>query len=170
MKIAITGAHRVGKTTLVEILQETLAGYEFRMEPYYELEEAGYEFAESPNVDDYLEQLEYSAKQISSSDDNVIFDRCPVDLLAYIQAIDETINIRTLYNKVERFISKIDLLVFIPIEEPDLIICQDFDLPELRNRVNEILKESVWTFGIETIEVNGSLLNRRDQVISRITS
>jgi len=60
MKIAITGAHRVGKTTLAEKLHENLANYDFRMEPYYELEESGYEFSEIPDIDDFIKQLEYS--------------------------------------------------------------------------------------------------------------
>ena len=169
MKIAITGSHRVGKTTLAEKLHESLADYEIRMEPYYELEELGYEFSETPNADDFLEQLEYSIKQITTSDLNVIFDRCPIDLLAYIQAIDETQNIQTLYNKIKSIITGIDLLVFVPIETPDLMICQASDSPKLRNRVNELLKELIWDFGIETIEVKGTLLNRRDQVLRKIS-
>jgi GTPase SAR1 family protein len=90
MKIVITGAHRVGKTTLVEKLQENLVDYDFKIEPYLELEEQGYEFSERPNVDDFLKQLEYSIKQISSTGYNVIFDRSPIDFLAYIKAVDET--------------------------------------------------------------------------------
>lgn len=169
MKIAITGAHRVGKTTLVEKLQENLADYDFRMEPYYELEESGYEFSEGPNVDDFLKQLEYSIKQISTSDYNVIFDRCPFDFLAYIQAIDKTKNIQSLYNRVESIMKEIDLLIFVPIEEPDLILCQESDLPKLRNKVNEILNDWILDFVIETIKVKGTLLNRRDQVLNKIS-
>jgi len=165
MKIAITGAHRVEKTTLVEKLQEYLADYDFRIEPYYALEESGYEFSERPNVDDFLKQLEYSIKQISTSDHNVIFDRCPIDFLAYIQAIDETKNIQLLRNKIESVMAEIDLLVFVPIEEPDLMICQESDFPKLRNKVNEILNELIFDFSIETLKVKGTLLNRRDQVL-----
>lgn len=169
MEIAVTGAHRVGKTTLVEKLQENLAGYDFRMEPYHELEESGYEFSARPNVDDFLEQLEYSIKQISTSNDNVIFDRCPIDFLAYIQAIDESINIQPLYNKIESIMTEIDLLVFVPIEKPDLIICQKSDFPKLRNKVNFILNDLIWDFGVETIEVKGTLPSRLNQALSKIS-
>jgi AAA+ ATPase superfamily predicted ATPase len=169
MKIAITGAHRVGKTTLVEKLQENLADYDIRIEAYYELEESGYEFSERPNVDDFLVQFEYSIKQLATNDYNVIFDRCPIDFLAYIQAIDETKNIQSLYNRVESIMQEIDLLVFVPIEEPDLIVCQESDLPKLRKKVNDILKDWILDFGIETIQVKGTLLNRRDQVLNKIS-
>ncbi len=169
MKIALTGAHRVGKTSLAEKLQEYLPDYDLRKEPYYELEESGYEFSEIPSADDFLKQLEYSIKQISTSADNVIFDRCPIDFLAYIQAIDETRNIQSIFKKVESIMKGIDLLVFVPVEEPDLILCQDSDLPELRIKVNEILNDWIWDFGIEAIEVKGTLLNRRDQVLGKIS-
>ena len=170
MRIAITGAHRVGKTTLGEILHESLPAYDFRMEPYYELEESGFEFSEIPNVDDLLILLEYSIKQIPTSDHNVLFDRCPIDFLAYIQALDETIHLQPLYNKVENIMEEIDLLVFVPVEEPDLILCQEADLPKLRYKVNEILNDWVLDFGIDTITVKGTLLNRRDQVLGKISS
>jgi hypothetical protein len=168
MKISITGAHRVGKTTLAEKLQETLSDYKFRMEPYYELEELGYEFSDRPDVDDFLQQLEYSIQQIPKSDPNVIFDRCPIDFLAYIQALDETRNIQSLYNQVESIMTGIDLLVFVPVEDPDLILCPVSEFPELRTKVNEILQDLILNFGIQTITVNGTLLNRRDQVLIKI--
>jgi len=168
MKIAITGAHRVGKTSLAEKLHESLAGYDIRMEPYYELEESGYEFSGRPNTEDFLKQLEYSVKQISTSGKNVIFDRCPVDFLAYIQALDQTRNIQLIYNKIERIFTEIDLLVFVPIGEPDLIVCQESDLPKLRNRVNQILSDWVPDLGISTLEVKGTLVNRLNQVLNKI--
>ena len=169
MKITITGAHCVGKTTLAEELQEYLTHYELRIEPYYELEELGYSFSETPDVHDFIEQLDYSIKQISTSEDNVIFDRCPFDFLAYIKAIDESRNIQSIFNHVERIMSKIDLLVFVPIDKPDLIICRESDLPELRFRVNEILNDWKTDFRTETLVVNGTVSNRRDQILRKIS-
>lgn len=161
MKIAITGTHRVGKTTLAEALQEKLAGYEVRQEPYYDLEEAGYLFTETPDVEDFIDQFKHSVKQLSTSDSHVIFDRCPVDLLAYIHAIDEKRPIQSLFNEAERIMAEIDLLIFIPIE--------DTDEQELRTRVNDILQEWVWDFGVETIEVSGTLQERIAKVVGKIS-
>ena len=39
MKIAITGAHRVGKTTLAKKLHESFPGCDCYTEPYFELED-----------------------------------------------------------------------------------------------------------------------------------
>jgi GTPase SAR1 family protein len=169
MKIVITGAHRVGKTTLAEKLQESLADYDILQEPYYELEELGYVFSEIPNTDDFIAQLEHSIKQIAINEDNVIFDRCPIDFLAYIQAIDGSRSIQSIFNKVESIMSNVDLLVFVPIEKPDLITCGELDFPELRYQVNEILNDWIWDFGIETLEVRGNLLSRIDQVLRKIS-
>lgn len=169
MKIAITGAHRVGKTTLAEKLHEHFNNFELHAEPYYELEELGHIFSETPNIDDFTEQLEYSIKQVSASGDNLIFDRCPIDLLAYIQAIGKSENIESLYHKVQNVITEIDLLVFVPIENPDLISCPESELSELRHQVNEILNEWIWDFDIETLEVNGTLAARLNQVINKVS-
>lgn len=171
MKIAVTGTHRVGKTTLIDQLQESLPEYTTRLEAYYELEEEGYTFAEIPTVDDYIKQLEYSIGQITQSGDNVIFDRCPLDMLAYIQATDEfgDSDIQTLYQRVQDSMKEIDLLVFIPIEQPDLIGCPQSDLPQLRLRVDEILNDLIWDFDVDTVQVFGSVEARKNQVLKYLS-
>lgn len=169
MKIAIAGAHRVGKTTLAEELIKHLPGYVLKKEPYHELEESGYDFSEIPEADDFIAQFEYAVEQISEDDDKVIFDRCPVDLLAYIHAIDRSRNIQSLFATAQEIIEEIDLLVFVPIEEPDVISYEKSDFPKLRNKVNDILNEWIWDFDIETIEVHGTLANRRNQILNKIS-
>jgi GTPase SAR1 family protein len=168
MKIAIVGAHRVGKTTLAEELLENLPEYTLEMEPYHQLEAAGYEFSEIPSAEDYIEQFNYSIKQVSKGENNVIFDRCVIDLLAYLHAIDPNRNIQPLFETAQSTMVGIDLLVFVPVEEPDLISVHQTDLPKLRSMVNDLLNDWIWDPGIEVIEVNGSLAQRRDQVLSKI--
>lgn len=168
VKIAISGAHRVGKTTLAEGLLKHLPAYVLTMEPFYELEESGYISSEVPDVEDFITQFHYSVDQLSGDEQNIIFDRCPLDILAYVHAIDPGRNIQSLFDTAQTIIEEIDLLVFVPIEEPDLIFCQESDLPELRYKVNEVLIN--WVEGLQTniIEVNGTILNRRNQVINKI--
>jgi GTPase SAR1 family protein len=170
MKIAVTGAHRTGKTTLVEELLEALPDYVSKSEAYYELEETGYVFSEIPGLDEYLLLLEHSISQVNTSGDNVIFDRCPIDMLAYIQAVNENGNfdIRSLYQRVQQAINEIDLLVFVTIENPDRIGCQESDLPELREQVNDLLGDWIWDFNLDVVEVSGSVEKRTEQVIEHI--
>lgn len=169
MKIAIAGAHRVGKTTLAEKLSEHFSHYALQPEPYYQLEELGHIFSETPTIDDFIDQFKYSIKQISVSENNVIFDRCPIDLLAYIQAINASGNIESMYHSVQNAIKEMDLLVFVPIETPDIISCPAFEFSELRHQVNEILNEWIWDFDLETIEVTGTLSARMHQVIKKMS-
>ena len=175
MKIAVTGAHRVGKTTLIDKLQESLPEYVSKAEAYYELEETGFVFSDKPVTEEYIMLLEHSIKQITTNEENVIFDRCPVDMIAYIQATSEfeNFNIQSLYERVQEAMIEIDLLVFVPVEKPDLIGCPESDLPELRRKVNGILNEWIWdfnfNFNIDTIEVTGTLPARRDQVIRHMS-
>jgi len=107
---------------------------------------------------------------VSTSGDNVIFDRCPIDMLAYIQAVSEYDNfdIRSMYQRVQQVMTEIDLLIFVAIENPDRIACQESDLPELRERVNEILSEWIWDFNTDVVEVSGSLKVRINQVMEHI--
>lgn len=170
MKIAITGTHRVGKTTLAEKLYEIFPDYEHYSEPYFELEEAGNIFPEIPTIDDYIAQLEYSIKQIDKSDNDAIFDRCPIDLFAYIQAIstDTSLHLQSIFSKIQNTIDTIDLLIFVPIEDPDIISCSESDLPELRYLVNDILRDIICDFDIETIEVSGNLSKRLSQIQKKI--
>lgn len=168
MKIAIIGAHQVGKTTLAEELIEKLTDYTLETEPYLQLEESGYEFSSPPTGNDFLEQFNYSLKLVSKHQDNVIFDRCIIDTLAYLHAVEPERNIEKLFKTVEEALIEVDLLVFVPVEEPDLIAKHQIDMPELRDTVNEILNDWICNFSVETIEVQGNISNRVDQVLNKI--
>lgn len=169
MRIAIVGAHKVGKTTLAEELLECLPGYTLEMEPYYQLEASGYKFSEIPTAQDFVEQFDCSVRLVSQSENNVIFDRCVIDILAYLHVIDPGRNIQWLFETAQTIIAGIDLLVFVPIEEPDLISGHQADQPRLRGLVNDLLYEWIGDFNIEAIEVNGILSNRRNQVLAKIS-
>lgn len=170
MRIAFTGSHRVGKTTLAEEIADSLPDYEFIIEPYLQLEEEGYLFSEVPTLDDYIEQFNFSVEQLQNSGDNVIFDRCPLDLLAYVYAVGKKKNISDLYEEMAAAIAEIDLLVFVPIENVDLIGCQESNLPNLRQEVNDILENWIGDFSNEILEVSGTLENRKKQILNKITS
>jgi nicotinamide riboside kinase len=168
MRIAILGAHLVGKTTLAEKLHESFPDYEFYPEPYFELQEMGFAFSEMPTADDYMMQLEHSLKQILRSDKDAIFDRSPIDLLAYALAVDNKLNFSSIFTKIQNVIKEIDVFVWVPIEEPDRISCSDSNLPELRYEVNDLLGELIDDFEIEVIKVKGSLSERLNQIQNKI--
>ena len=75
VRIAISGTHRVGKSTLVEELSAALPKYKTVDEPYHAMEEDGYEFADPPSLEDFEAQLEHAIETLNESEDNTLFDR-----------------------------------------------------------------------------------------------
>lgn len=67
-------------------------------------------------------------------------------------------------------IAEIDLFVFVPIEKVDLIVCQESDLLDLRQEVNDILEDWIGYFSNEILEVSGTLENRKKQILDKIMS
>ncbi|MNE20609.1 hypothetical protein D3C87_32700 [compost metagenome] len=170
MKIALTGAHRVGKTTLAEKLHVFLSDYILVQEPYVELEEKDYSFSETPELEDFSAQLEYAIERIGMDEPDVIFDRCPLDLLAYIFVIGGAKASQHFYTKVMEAMTEIDLLVFVPIENPDRIGCPESEFPQLRKQVNELLEEWINDFDLEIVQINGDLSERENQILRTISN
>ena len=174
MKIAVSGAHRTGKSTLVAELCSVLPGYSCYGEPYHLLEEEGHIFPELPGLEDFELQLDYSIELISSSDDNVIFDRCPVDFLAYMMtyADFDDYDLQAWLPKVLNALEQLDLLVLVPIEEPDLIVCPEWEDPELRIRVNDelysLILGDIGDFHVPVVTVNGAVSERVHQVLENM--
>ena len=168
MRIALTGSHRVGKTTLAEALANSLPGYELLQEPYLQLEESGYLFSEIPTQDDYIAQFNCSIKQIQESGDDVIFDRCPLDLLAYVFVTSKSKSIQSLYTEMTDAISQLDLIVYVPIQTPDIIFCDESDLPKLRCDVNEIIQSWIGEYPLDVLTIHGSLDQRKMLVLNSI--
>lgn len=176
MRIAISGTHFSGKSTLVEALSEALPQYTTVEEPYHLLQEEGYEFAELPSIEDFELQLERSIENLDGSASNVIFDRCPADILGYLLSHTgiEVFDLEEWLPRVQTAISKLDLIVFLPIEEPDRIVLPWSQDAAYRQRVDEKLKEIIlensFDFEVDVLEVTGSPLTRIERVLAHIRS
>jgi predicted ATPase len=88
MRIGIAGTHGTGKTTLAAALCARLPGHVTADEPYYLLEDEGYDFAFPPSPDDYRALLARSLRSLGAQPPHpgVVFDRTPLDYLAYLAA------------------------------------------------------------------------------------
>src|SRR5580692_11285126 len=86
MRVGISGTHGTGKTTLAEALCAHLPGHVAADEPYDLLEEEGYEFGFPPSPDDYRALLARSLRCLSDPLPGIVFDRTPLDYLAYLAA------------------------------------------------------------------------------------
>jgi len=174
MRIAFSGSHRVGKTTLVERVADALPAYATVDEPYYLLEADGYEFAEQPSLDDFEAQLERSLAALDDGEPDVLFDRCPADILAYLLVHDDAARFDPddWLERVRDAMQTLDLVVFVPIEDPDRIALASHDDAERRGAVHDKLRDLLIDdapgFDAEVLTVTGDLRARVDQVMARI--
>jgi hypothetical protein len=159
MRIAISGSHLVGKTTLAEALAEALPRYELVPEPYYLLEEDGHEFAEMPSIEDF--------------GTNVILDRCPLDILGYLITHQnaDAFQLEDWMPRVRESVAKLDLIVFVPIAEPDRVAVPRSQAL-LRAEVDMVLRDSIvddaYGLEVDVITTAGTPAARLRQVMAHL--
>jgi predicted ATPase len=175
MKIAVAGSHRVGKSTLVEELSRSLPGTRTVDEPYRLLEDESHEVADVPAVEDFELQLERSIQCLSGEEGDVLFDRSPVDLVAYLLTHDDAdaFDLGDWLPRVRTAMAELDLVVYVPIEDPDRIPVARSDAA-WRARVDAalraILVDDPWDLAVPVLEVTGSVRDRVHQVLARLRS
>jgi len=176
MRIAVSGTHRAGKSTLVEALSVALPNYDALDEPYHQLEEEGYEFTEVPSIEDFEQQLERSIECIERSESNTIFDRSPADFLGYLltHSDADAFELSDWLARIQAAVEKLDLIVFVPIEAPDRIVLPRSESRRERLQVNaaliDIVLDDRYGFDVEVMSVTGTPDTRLQQVLARVRS
>jgi hypothetical protein len=172
MRIAISGTHFSGKSTLVAALSEALPQYVVVEEPYALLEEEGHLFADPPSLEDFELQLERAIENMDESGPDMIFDRCPADILGYILAHhDVTVfDLEQWLPRVRAAVQKLDVIIFLPLEEPDRIVLPSSQDAAYRQRVDdelkEVLQDDPFNFEVDVLEVTGSPQMRAGRVLA----
>ena len=122
MRIAVSGTHRNGKTTLVEAFASDHPDFQVEPEPYEQLLEDGEDFLDHYDPDTFVMQLEHLVSRLSrrAAGDRVIFDRSPFDFLAYVAASEErrldTSSVGPdLVELAARGLDHLDLVVWLPL-------------------------------------------------------
>jgi predicted ATPase len=175
MRIAVSGAHRTGKTTLVHALARALPGFVAVEEPYHLLEEEGHAFADPPSLEDFERQLERSIAAVLGEDEDRIFDRCPADVLAYLTTHHDAdaFDADAWMPRVRDAMGRLDLVVFVPVEHPDRVKVSDPEDAAWRRRVDGELRDVLLAdrreLGVEAVEVAGTLRERVRQVLARVS-
>ena len=178
MRIAFSGTHRSGKSALIGELAGLLPRYTTVDEPYDLLEEEGYETAESPSAEDFEAQLERSLVSLEEEETgaNVLFDRCPADVLAYLQTHEDGagFDVDEWLERVIKAMRTLDLVVFVPVESPDRIPVPAHEdrahRMAVHDAIEEMLCEDRYVFEVEVLRVDGDLQSRAQQVLHRIKS
>jgi predicted ATPase len=174
MRIAFSGTHRSGKSTLLERVAELLPRYTTVDEPYHSLEDEGYESAEEPSVADFEAQLERSISALEAGGADVLFDRCPADILAYLMTHDDAAGFDRdeVLDRVRDAMRTLDLVVFVPIEDRDRIALPAHEDRARRRIVHEkledILSDGALGVEVEVLPVAGDVGSRVRQVMARL--
>ena len=174
MRIAVSGAHGTGKSTLVAELARRLPGYEVGEESYHTLVAEGHAFASEPSRDELEVLFDHSCSSLSNTEaEDLVLDRCPVDYLGYLIALPGEVSetLRRWFDRAAAAMARLDLVVFVPIEDPDRI---DVSTNErrLRRRVDlalrEIIVEDTWGLAPRVVEVSGAPGERVEQVLAHV--
>jgi hypothetical protein len=149
MRIAVSGTHFMGKSTLIHDFINANPEYRCEIEPYYKLEETkGVELSLEPSLDSLLEQLDCSIEQLNqcAKETHVIFDRCPVDFIAYAMCVADQdsfdINVSEIaerFPEVKGALDHLDLIVFLPITKEHLIEYTE-ENPNYRKKADHYFK------------------------------
>jgi predicted ATPase len=170
-RIAVSGSHATGKSTLVRGLTQRLPGAIGVDEPYYLLTDEGHTFSDPPSVDDFELLFERSVATLAAvQSEVVIFDRSPADYLAYLVALRPDVSLADYVRAAAEALARLDLVVYVPIETPDRI--QMAEAPRLRRRVDAVLRDMLigqtWGFDAPVLEVQGTPSERASQIVARL--
>jgi predicted ATPase len=146
MRIAVSGTHGVGKSTLIEEFLRRHPEFVHEPEPYRVLvEDLAEEFAAEPCVEDFRRQLEFNIERLGqhAADENVIYERCPIDFLAYIAVLDEW-SAEALVAPAQEAMQHLDIVVYLPFAEAN----EADEFPKLQRAVDrklgKIFREDEW--------------------------
>lgn len=181
MRLAITGTHGTGKTTLLDDLAAALPSYEAVPEPYWLLAQQGTPFADGATTADLEDQIEQSCTLILSTEaqSDVVFDRCPLDFIAYLDVVSamegfEWTPSGKLLVRIEKALATLDLLVFLPLVRPDDIVVP-IEFPKLRSRTDSRLKAIIRNddlglleAGPRVLELSGAAEHRLARLLKEI--
>ncbi|HEY6217701.1 MAG TPA: AAA family ATPase [Pyrinomonadaceae bacterium] len=168
MRIAVSGTHGVGKSTLIEELLRRHPEFEHEPEPYAVLvEDYGEEFSAEPCVEDFLRQLEFNLERLDQhvAGENVVYERCPLDFVAYLNALDANVS-DALMQRISDAMQQLEMIVYLPLDHAS----GDDEFPKLRKAVDRKLRELLDDSNVLVIEATGSTAQRLrtvDQLISK---
>ena len=174
MRVGISGTHGTGKTTLAAALCARLPGHVVADEPYYLLEEQGYEFGFPPSSEDYQALLACSLRSLSSPAPGIVFDRTPLDYLAYLAAAGADPVAEAGQAALRPAFARLDLLVITPVTTETERVLPPAELPGLRARMNDALLELVYDDPLDAwehvpvLELTGPLDRRLSTVLAAL--
>lgn len=158
MRIGVSGTHGVGKSTLIEEFLRVHPEFVHEPEPYVVLvEDYGEEFSAEPCVEDFLRQLEFNLERLGQhvAGEKVIYERCPLDFVAYLHVLDAS-GEQVLLDRVSEAMRQLELIVYLPLDH----LSSAGEFPKLRKAMDRQLNELLTITDVTVVEATGSTAQR----------
>ena len=139
MRLGVSGAHGTGKSTFVADLSDRLPGHIAVVEPYEALEDEGHEFPFPPTAGDYRLQLKRSIDHLRLPGERLIFDRTPLDFLAYLAVLGCAPDQEGSTDELSPLFASLDALILLPMTTEVRELLPTPDLPQLAQAVDDAL-------------------------------
>lgn len=152
MRIAVSGSHSTGKSTLIAAFIARRAHYTHEPEAYEELaDQIAVSGSEGPDAEGLGTLLEHTMSVVASHAPGaaVIFERSPIDYLAYAAATrsisrsDRADFIRTYIPAVREAVRHLDLIAFLPVSSTGPVTARPHEDEGFRERVDEMLRRAL---------------------------
>lgn len=153
VRIAISGTHCSGKTTLAEDFIAAHRDYLHEPEPYEWMGDIyGEALAAEPTADDFWRQMELSVERLGTYGPGarVVAERSPVDFLAYLLALNDLGRagrdcelVASAAELAGAGMANVDLLVVLPLNGRDGIAVPEEEDAALRDAMNDRLVDIV---------------------------
>jgi predicted ATPase len=187
MRIAVSGTHSVGKSTLVADIHKTFGKFLHEEEPYRALRDV-YPIKFGRDSTRYCNGIQcfYNISRVQryrSSRDHVIFDRCPADYIAYSlytahhgQTDLDTAFVESLVRPVRESLRFLDVVVFVPVSQKHPIHLEDDGIRpidkeyrwEVDRHFKRLYRDGLYDLlddkGPRLVEVTGSREERIEQL------
>lgn len=152
MRIAVSGSHSTGKSTLIAAFARKRPHYVFEPEAYEALaDEVTLMPSEGPDPESLAALLEFTAAVLAehSPGSSVIFERSPVDYLAYASATDSFTDseraefMREFAPVVRDAVRDLELIVLLPVSTQGPITSRPGEDEAFRQRVDDELRRAL---------------------------
>lgn len=145
MRIVVSGTHASGKSTLISDFHAAHPRYTVLGDPFDDIDSHDPSSAAS-----FVAQLRVTVARLreSAGERSVIFERGPLDFLAYLTALemlgrgDDALLARA-HELVESSMADIDLIAIVPLDARHPIDLPDDEDPELREAMEDALLEAL---------------------------
>jgi len=165
MKIAISGAHSQGKTTLVKYLQDIniLTNFKFKTSLTRGMQKAGYNINEDG---DDVTQLAIMTKHLQRLNEkgDTIYDRCALDGYAYSMALIKDLKVLDIIRDL--FLVMIDRYDIIFYVEPELPLVEDGQRTVNKDFFDSVVQSFdniIKSYRVPVVRLSGSVEERARQ-------